>query len=189
MVEIFDQYLNPIQNAMLSLRTDTKCLQWRETKNMAEHGDPGHYHIAFYTEKCYKYIFKSFVNGNCGIEYDEPFELPVYILTPLPGELAVEYCFEDRQQLKGTVGVEGVIMVHKRDRFNNKINADVFNRTEDDRVFSIRCESEVCDGGQGRVSKGTVLFFKRICVDVRSGGQFRLSEQSAESYVDDRFCL
>uniref|UniRef100_A0A7S1INK6 Ubiquitin-like domain-containing protein n=1 Tax=Eutreptiella gymnastica TaxID=73025 RepID=A0A7S1INK6_9EUGL len=139
-VEVYDRFLNPIRGAMLSVQTNTKGLQLLPVEPLAAEGSPGHYRLPFYTERSHKYILKSYIVGNAGIAYPEPFELPVYILMPLPAPLASWNCLDDPQQQRtGTTGVTGTLTFHKRDRFGNRINADVFNKTENDDAFCLRC--------------------------------------------------
>ena len=64
--------------------------------------------------RCQPHTLRTLVCGNTGVPYPDPFELPSYTLTPLPGLLTVDHCLGARQQLRGAAGVPGTLTLRKQ---------------------------------------------------------------------------
>ena len=75
---------------------------------------PLHASLHAFAEKCAQHKLKAFVVSNAEIQYPTPFEFEEYVLVPLPGQVTVEHCFSNNEQLRGTAGLRPPLKAARR---------------------------------------------------------------------------
>eukprot|EP00906_Rhabdomonas_costata_P025762 RCo036793 len=204
-VSLQDAFHNPISQATLSLQAEGGPVEFRQVLNCSTapqpEPTPGHYRVSFYTELCAEYQIHTVITGNAGVPYGTTFELPLVPLTPAPGPMTVENCFNGEGQFRGVAGQHGEIRVFKRDRFNNPILArDTPGASTAASSFVIKCDNpaltvepaETLDGSAYSIAyytekAGTYILWLHLGEERLHGGPFSLVIEPAAPDLEKSF--